>query len=717
MHSLTSLSSAEIGTLAALVDQGRLSEAEHRTRVLLAEHPDSGLLWKILGVALVRQDKDALQPLLRAAELVPLDAEAHRNLGGALYDRGQWAAALLSLQNALALYPDDVAALVEAGNASRALGRVAEAVPLYQAALRLDPGEVEAQNNLGNAFLELDRHKEAADCYRRALALKPDDAQILSNLGNALWRIGHADEALEAGRRAVALAPDLDAAHNNLGLILASRGEREEAAESLMRAVKLNPAYAEAWNSLGDVWRDVGARREALTCYARAVELDPQRADSHCKLGNILFDMRRVEEAVASYRRALAANPRHAPTHAALAVAFRQLRRHDEAEASCRAALAIDPDHAEALALLGELRADRGQFTEAAELFRRALALKPDLASTYASIATHRRMSGDDVVWFRGANALLEKRPPLSQEISLHYALGKYCDDLGQYNQAFEHYRHANEQSKRYGVLYSAENFSRFVDQIIQRFDAAFMERSRQHASESELPVFIFGMPRSGTSLAEQILASHPAVHGAGELTYWHAAFGTFGGADRAGRDVGEVSADFGRDCLARLGAVAAGAQRVIDKMPANFLYAGLIHATFPRARIIHMQRNPFDTCLSIYFQNFYNIGPHANDLGDLAHYYGQYLRIMNHWRSVLPASTLLEVPYEALIEEPELWTRRMVGFLGLPWDPRCLAFHETERVVVTASKWQVRQKISKTSVGRWRHYQQFLGPLEILSH
>ena len=711
MHRLSSLSSTEIGALAALVDQGHLSEAEHRIRVMLAEHPDSGLLWKILGVALVRQDKDALQPLLRAAELLPLDAEAHRNLGAALYDRGQWAAALLSLQTALALKPEDVGALVDAGNASRALGRVAEAVPLYQAALKLDPAEVEAQNNLGNAFLELDRHDEAADCYRRALALKPDDAQILSNLANALWRTGNADEALEAGRRAVALAPDSDVAHNNLGLVLASLYKRVEAAESFMRAVRLNPGYTEAWNSLGDALRDEGARREALACYSRAVELDPRRADSQCKLGNILFDLRRVDEAVASYRRALTADPRHAPTHAALAMAFRQMRRHDEAESSCRAALDADPAYVEALSLLGELRADRGQFAEAEELFRRALVINPNFAFAYSSIATHRRMTAHDTAWFRGASALLERHPPLSNEISLRYALGKYCDDLGQYEQAFDHYRQANELAKRYGVRYDGEDFSRLVDRIIQSFGPVFMEQCRQYASDSELPVFIIGMPRSGTSLAEQILASHPAVYGAGELTYWHAAYGAFEQAERAGKGAAAIVADLSRDCLERLGALAAGARRVIDKMPANFLYAGLIHATFPRARIIHMQRNPFDTCLSIYFQNFHNMAPSANDLGDLAHYYKQYLRVMNHWRSALPASTLLEVPYESLIEEPETWARRMVDFLGLPWDPRCLAFHETERAVITASKWQVRQKISKASVGRWKHYEKFLGP------
>jgi len=167
-----------------------------------------------------------------------------------------------------------------------------------------------------------------------------------------------------------------------------------------------------------------------------------------------------------------------------------------------------------------------------------------------------------------------------------------------------------------------------------------------------------------------------------------------------------------GRDYLAQVSAPAGAAVRVTDKMPANFLYAGLIHAALPRARIIHMQRHPLDTCLSVYFQNFFNVSPYANDLGDLAHYYGEYRRISTHWRRVLPAQSLLEVPYEELIADQEGWTRRLLDFVGLPWDPRCLEFHRTERVVITASKWQVRQKLHSASAGRWRHYERHLGPL-----
>jgi hypothetical protein len=222
-------------------------------------------------------------------------------------------------------------------------------------------------------------------------------------------------------------------------------------------------------------------------------------------------------------------------------------------------------------------------------------------------------------------------------------------------------------------------------------------------------------MPRSGTSLTEQILASHPAVFGAGEVIFWDSAYSAFTevGLDGDGGDA--LVARMARDYLARVTPLAGESLRLVDKMPANFMYAGLIHAVFPEARIIHMQRHPIDTCLSIYFQNFFNMGAFANDLDNLAAYYSEYVRIMSHWRAVLPATTLLEVPYEALIEDPEGWTRRLLEFVGLPWDPRCLDFHRTDRVVITASKWQVRQRIHASSVGRFRNYEKFLAPLQRL--
>ena len=713
MVSRVNLLNAEaIGELVALVNEDRLSEAESTARRLLATHPNVGMLWKILGVALLRQGKEALPALHKSAELMADDPEAHRNLGASLCEQGQWALGLESFRRALALAPLDADCQVEAADALRALGRVREAVPLYQRALQINPQYVEAQNNLGNAFLELGQPAEAAACFQLALRLRPDDAQILCNLGNAEQRLGHLDEALAVTRRAVARDPRLSVAHNQLGFVLSNLGQREEGAASYRQALALNPGYVDALNNLGNVLRDMGQRREAVPLYEQAIKLDPRGVETHWNLGSVLFELRRVQEALESYRRALALNPDYAPAQLSMAMAMRQQRRPAEAEQCCQAALAIDPNYVDALAFLGELRADRGCFAEAEELFQRAIALNPSCATAFFGIATHRKMSGNDETWLKGAEALVARPLPLAHSISMHYALGKYFDDLGQYDRAFENYRQANELTKRHGSTYNRGQLTRTVDQILRSCDSAFLGRFAAPGPGSERPVFIVGMPRSGTSLAEQILASHPSVVGAGEVPFWNVAFAAYRKEELKGPVQAAVITGMASDYLGRLSTAGSDGLRVVDKMPANFFYAGLIHAALPRARIIHMQRHPIDTCLSIYFQNFFGMGPYANDLADLAHYYGEYVRIMEHWRGLLPATALLEVPYEALVADQESWSRRMVDFVGLPWDPKCLEFHQTDRVVITASKWQVRQKIHSSSAGRWKNYEQFVAPL-----
>ncbi|MGD0491128.1 MAG: tetratricopeptide repeat protein [Steroidobacteraceae bacterium] len=674
-------SPGEIGALVALVERERLSEAESKARMLLSANPNAGMLWKILGVALMRQGKDAVPALRRTAELMPRDAEAHGNLGLALHDQGQWTEALASLRRALAIAPRDVQALVAAANAIRALGRAREAIPLYRQALALEPRRVEARNNLGNALLELGECGEAVDCYRRALEIEPEDAQLHCNLGNALRQLGFLEEAIASSRRAVALDPALSVAHNNLGLSLAALGDRSA----------------------------------AVTHYVRAIELDPGRPEIHCNLGSALFELRRVDEAAESFRRALALEPDDVLAHWSLGAALRQQGRAAEAEAICQAALNIDPGSVEALTLLGELRADRGRFSEAEELFRRAIAMDPGCPNAWFGIASHRRMTAGDTDWLEGAEALLAKRLSRRDEVNLQYALGKYFDDVGRYDRAFGHYRQANELAKLHGASYDNTKLARRVDEMIGSFDAASVRNWRRGGSGSQLPILVVGMPRSGTSLAEQILASHPQVFGAGELSFWDTAFLAWKKARLESADAADLLAGMAADYLVRLTASSGNALRVVDKMPANFLYAGLIHAALPAARIIHMRRHPIDTCLSIYFQNFFNVTAYANDLDHLADYYAQYVRITDHWRNVLPAASLLEVPYEGLVEDQEGWTRRMLDFVGLPWDPKCLAFHETDRVVITASRWQVRQKLHAQSAGRWRRYEKHVGPLRRL--
>ena len=671
---------------------------------------------RLLSVAQLGQGKDALVALRRAAELLPEDPEAHGNLGGVLSARGDWEAALVSLRRSLTLQPRNPQALIDAGDVQRAVGRPREAINLYQWALQIEPQRREALNNLGSAFLDLPEPAQAAACYQRALALKPDDPVVLCNFGNALRQLGKLPEAETCTREAIRLAPEMAMAHNNLGLCLAARGQLPEAIASYRQGLKLNPRYVEVLINLGNALREQGERGAALGVYEQAVQLDPRRPDAHCSLGYARFESRRIVEAIASFKSALSAQPSYVLAHLGLAAAQRVQGLFAEAQASCEAALAIAPENPRALQLLGELHADRGDFAQAHELWQRTVALHPRFPTAYASIASHRRMTVQDVEWLRGVQGLLGQALPLNDEMDLRYALGKYFDDTGSFEEAFSQYQEANELSKRYRAEYDGAKLAERVGRIMRLCEPAFFRQTRECASESELPVFIIGMPRSGTSLAEQILASHPAVLGAGEIRFWDKAFEKLEAAAPAPAELAASLPAVARAYLERLGVHAGAELRIIDKMPANFLYAGLIHAVFPRARIIHMRRQPLDTCLSIYFQNFFNVGVYANDLKSLAHYYGEYLRICDYWRSVLPPASFLEVPYEALVEDQEGWSRRMVEFLGLPWDPRCLDFHNTERVVITASRWQVRQRLNTASIGRWRNYATHLAPLAHLA-
>jgi tetratricopeptide (TPR) repeat protein len=615
----------------------------------------------------------------------------------------------VSLRRALELEPRDFKVLIVTANTLCALGEAREAVAFYQRALEIEPRSVEAQNNLGNAFQELGECAQAAGCYRLALAVKPNDPETLCNLSNALRRLGHLDEARDCSQRAIALQPALSLAHNNLGLVLAGLGRRAEAVASFRQAVSLAPRSVDSLNNLGSALCALGESGEAATIHRTAIALDPQRAESHFNLATALYGLGMADAAVASYRRALELRPRYALAQLGLATALRALGRAVEAEAACSAVLDAQADHGAALCLLGDLYTDRGEFARAQELFQRALDIDEEFAPALCSIAAHRRMTPDDGAWLRAAERRLEKPLPLEHEIGLRYALGKYFDDLARYDAAFDRYRAANELCRRHESTYDVNRLAGGVDRIIARCDRAFVHDGHSGASQSELPVLVVGMPRSGTSLLEQILASHSQAYGAGEVNFWEDAFAAFAGSGAS------AFAQLARQYLERLGAHSGQALRVIDKMPANFLYAGLIHAVFPRARIIHVRRHPLDTCLSIYFQNFFHLHPYAADLELLVGYYRQYQRVSDYWRAVLPAHSLLEIRYEELIADQEHWTRRMLEFVGLPWDPRCLDFHATRRVVLTASRWQVRQRINAASIGRWRHYEKHLGPLRQL--
>jgi tetratricopeptide (TPR) repeat protein len=703
------MTTAKPDDLVTLLKQQRLAEAEAGARRALDARADCGILWKILSVALVRQNKEALAALRRAADLLPDDLEAQSNLASALHERGEWAAALPYLQRIAGVDRGNADVLVELADCLRGVGRAPEAVRLYERAAVIEPGSAVVHNNLGNALMELGEHARAVACFERTSNLRPMDAAVLTNLSMSLRQAGRSDEALATARRAAALAPRLGAAHRELGLALADLGERRVGLDSLQHALRLNPADPGTLSGIGNVLRDMGSPLEALKCYFRVVELEPDHPQHLCNLGNALFEAQKIDEAVLRFRQALALRPDHPPAHLGMALAFRQQRRPAEAVESCRTALRNRPNFPEALSFLGELEADEGRFDEAERLFRQCLALRPRFVFAIAGLATLKRMTAQEAD--RLVGILQGKAMALGEEISARYALGSYFDGCGRYDEAFAEYARANDLTRRRQPAYEPGKVTRRVDRIIAEF-SAFDEAAE--ARSAPIPIFIIGMPRSGTSLAEQILASHPEIFGGGEIVFWSAVCDAW--FDTRGREPAKpLLRRYAADYLAKLEALRTNARLIVDKMPVNFLYAGLIHAALPHARIIHLQRHPIDTCLSIYFQNFYNIGPYATDLPAMAHYYSEYSRIMAHWRAVLPPATLLEVPYEALVSDPEPWTRRMLDFVGVPWNSRCLEFHDVERSVITASRWQVRQKIHTQSIARWRRYEKYVSPLHSL--
>jgi tetratricopeptide (TPR) repeat protein len=524
------------------------------------------------------------------------------------------------------------------------------------------------------------RYVELESGARELLTRHPNSGVLWKLLGLSLWVQGK--DALQAVEKAAELLPDDAEAHSNLGNALRAAGRLEHAVRSHGRALAIQPDYAEAHNNLGSALQDLGYLDEAMASFRRAIGLKPDFALAHSNLGNVL----------GLQSRAL------------------------EAEASCHRALEINPRLTGAIVQLAEFQAGKGLFAEAQAALQGAIAIEPDMPEAWSGLVRWRKMTHGDRAWLDQVQRIVSRPLPPRREVPLRYALGKYFDDVKDYEQAFMNFRRANELTKLFAPSYNRHEMTRSVDCIIRRHDRQWLDRTvGDTGSSSERPIFVVGMWRSGTTLTEQILASHSAVCGAGELPFWRRATATYERSELNGPDE-ETLRTLAGDYLTLLQEVSADASRVVDKMCANFLHLGLIHAVFPKARVIHVRRNPMDTCLSIYFQNFQNTHLFANDLDDLAHYYQEYLRVMEHWRLNLPVSAVLDVPYEGLVEDQEGWSRAMVDFIGLPWDPACIGFDRAERSVSTFSKWQVRQPINKSAVDRWRNYEQFVGPLRPLT-
>jgi tetratricopeptide (TPR) repeat protein len=532
-----------------------------------------------------------------------------------------------------------------------------------------------------------------------------------------------ATKLLMAGRPADAIAPLRDAAllqpsnpiiHHDLGLACLEVGGVADAIAALQRAVASDPRYTDAYFRLGIALEKQGNLRAAIVAYHRATQLLPSLTEAWFRAGALVYTMGHLDEAIGCFRRAAETGGKTSFGRLGKARALLTAERNQEAELVLRQTLARDPGNAIAHDLLGNLLSEYGRFDEARECFQHAIALAPLLAGSYYDFVRCRRVTSDDDGLLRRMEAALAT-PGLeaAQRLRLHLAIGKAADDLGDYALAMQHFDAADDVRRGFASFNSAA-FSTEVDRLIARCTPELIARAPELGSSHATPVLITGMPRSGTTLVEQIVSMHPEVGAGGELNFWNergAAWHRTGAAGNEMPFLAKAAADY----LGVLRAIAPKAARVTDKMPFNFLWAGLIHLAFPRSVIIHCRRAAVDTALSIH-QTHFNPGMAFPTGGaELVAYFRCYQRVTDHWRRVLPADRFIEVEYEELTREPEPIIRRMIAACGLTWHDACLRHERNPRAVKTPSKWQTRQPIYRTSVARWRRYEPWLGLLRPL--
>jgi len=560
--------------------------------------------------------------------------------------------------------------------------RIGEALNLYQKICEIDPTDAESWFMAGTLYGRMGRVAEAEIALRKTVGLQPESAAAYLNLGQTLELQGRLSEAEECFRRAVTLKADLADAHVSLGRLSQQRGDMHAAIARYEKAIQLNPSLLTAYLSRAKACIHMCAYDAAADSIGQALRLDPYNVGACCDLAAVRIGQGLYEDALHNIRRALQ----------------------------------IKPDYIAATAVEAYILEHLGDYPAAVECLTPVLDRYqdyPEVALVYASLA-HFTEDYDGAI-ARLESLLVKDNLSEKHRAQIHFSLGQLYDKYGKYAQAFAHFRTGNQLIP---ATFDARGWRERITNLIDAFSHDAMMRAPRVSNRSGKPIFIVGMPRSGTTLVEQILSMYSEVAAAGELadigelvveleeSLEHTS---------PANDISQLSRELCDRLAQRYLDMRAGrypnALQVTDKMPQNFLHLGWIALLFPGARVIHCVRDPLDTCLSCYFQLFTGDHPYAYDLANLGVYYRQYQRLMRHWREVLDIP-IFDVSYEALVRDPETLGQAMVEFCGLKWDKRCLDFHKSERSVATASFQQVRRPIYSSSLGRWRHYSEYLEPL-----
>jgi Flp pilus assembly protein TadD len=640
----------------------------------------------------------------------------------ALIGAGESARAETMCRGAIARDPRDVNMIALLGAILAKVRRFAEAEETLLRAIALAPSFAKPREDLGHVLLELDRPQEAVDALEQATRLDPKSESAWFELGKALAKTGRGKEADVAFEKSFELSPEKKA------LAYASRHHQEgrlKEAERMYRDIlRARPDNVDALRLLANVVARTGRPGEAEHLLQRAIAAAPDFAGAHTDLGNLLREQDRFEEAIASHRAALRLEPDSPKAHFLLAGTLAPAALTYDAIAEYEQALKLNPRHASAWLGLGHALKTVGRQEEAIRAYRECAKLRPDNGEIYWSLANLKTyMFSDEEIRYMQEKVAGGKLRNIS-EVNFLFAMAKAFEDRNDHERAWQYYVAGNEK-RRKDEWYDPVQTQVLNEAIIEVFDAGLLQGKRGAGCADPSPIFIVGLPRSGSTLIEQILASHSQVEGTAELPYLGRVATSLNRNRADGINYPAAVRELGSEHLRAMGEDylrmakmhrVRGTPRFIDKMPNNFPHVGLLALILPNARIIDARRHPLDACLSCYRQLFARGQPFTYDLVDIGEYYLQYQAMMDHWHTVLPGH-VLTVQYEELIADFEPGVRRLVEFCGLPWEDDCLRFHETERPIRTASSEQVRRPISADAVGRWRKYESHLGELiEVLA-
>lgn len=664
---------------------------------------------------------DSEKVLRQILQIDPKHAHALHLLGVVTYQAGQSILALDLIRQAISNQPNN--ALFESNLAEmlRQQGRVDEAITHGERAVEIDPMMASAHSNLGIALFDKRSYDKAEAAHLRALAINPSLLQSLNNLGSIERARKALPKAIDWYRQALSLDPEFLESSTNLGAVLVENDQAHEAIAPLEKVLKVYPSSPEALCNLGLAYYKLEKFDQALSLLRRSLESRPGYPEAMIGLARVLHETEQSEEAEGILQQVLQKNPASIEAWSQLGAIYTEGADLQKAEDAYLKTIELDPQNADALTGIANLRVEGGRIQDAENLLQQALQIdNQNLGARFHLAHVSKVRNGDENL--RILESMNQDIDSLtkSKQIFLHYALGKAYDDLGEYDRAFPHFLKGGAL-KRQSLHYSSEDEKARTESVMRTFTPELFDRLKGSGNQSDSPIFILGMPRSGTTLTEQIIASHPSVYGAGELRDYLEIISNHSLSEIVqslayGGDFSGITADllnaWGNEYIARIQKLGQGAPRVTDKMPANYLLLGLIPLTLPNAKIIHVKRNPMDTCLSCFTRLFNRHQSPTYDLVELGQHYLNYHHLMNHWKSVLPKNSFIEIEYESLISDTEAQSKRLIEELNLEWSPACLDFHKNERRVRTASVTQVRQPIYKSSVERWRHYEKHLQPL-----